>query len=217
LPDKLENTTIALAGIVQAVSLVRELAQTGKADEAAFQSSIASIFNTDPVSVIDVYGSLSNVRLGLEKLINALGNEPSKERSLMRYVVSLIHLQKKIKNAPQIRNTLKQRLFQTKKQVEYFHLTHPTVIANLADIYLNTISTFKFRIMIWGSPRIMNTSEVMEKIRALLLAGIRSTVLWRQTGGSRLQLLFSRAKIKSKATELLSQIRQNEINEKERL
>lgn len=217
MSDKLENTTIALAGMVQAVSLVRELAQTGKTDESAFQASIASIFNTDPVSVIDVFGSLANIRLGLEKLISALSNEPSKDRSLMRYVVSLIHLQKKIKNAPQIRNNLKQRIYQTKKQVDYFHLTHSTVIANLADIYLNTISTFKFRIMIWGSPRIMNTSEVMEKIRALLLAGIRSTVLWRQTGGSRLQLLFSRAKIKSKATELLSQIRQNEINEKERL
>lgn len=217
MPDKLENTTIALAGMIQAVSLVKELAQTGKADEEAFHASIASIFKTDPVSVIDVYGSLSNVRLGLEKLITTLDNEPNKERSLMRYIVSLIHLQKKIKNAPQIRNNLTQRILQTKKQVDYFHNTHPTVISNLADIYLNTISTFKFRIMIWGSPRLMNTSEVMEKIRALLLAGIRSTVLWRQTGGSRLQLLFSRAKIKSMAQQLLSQIRQNEISEKERL
>jgi high frequency lysogenization protein len=36
-----------------------------------------------------------------------------------------------------------------------------------------------------------------------LLAGIRSAVLWRQLGGTRLQLLFSRKSIVSDAEELL--------------
>ena len=135
----------------------------------------------------------------------------------MHYVISLIHLQKKILQSSKVLNTLQQRLNQAKKQVEYFSLTHPTVITNLADIYLNTISTFRFRIMIWGNPRILNTPEVMEKIRALLLAGVRSAVLWRQMGGSRLQLLFSRTKIKSMAEKILSQLDQQTINEKEPL
>lgn len=217
MENYLHKTTIALAGMVQAVSLVRDLAQSGKIDENAYQTCISSIFQTEPKNVLDVYGNLANIRIGLEKLVMTFDKKHPKEQSLMRYVISLINLQKKIKRSPQITHNLGQRIQQMKKQVEYFHLTHPTVIANLADVYLNTISSFKFRIMIWGSPRIMNTAEVMEKIRALLLAGIRSTVLWRQMGGSRLQLLFSGAKIKKTATELLSQIRQHEINEKERL
>jgi high frequency lysogenization protein len=36
-----------------------------------------------------------------------------------------------------------------------------------------------------------------------LLAGIRSAVLWRQLGGTRFQLLFSRKRIVSDAEELL--------------
>lgn len=199
------NSTIALAGIIQAVSLVRDLAQTGKADEASFQSSIHSIFETDPKDINSVYNGLHGIRCGLENLIQIFSDNPKQSRPLMRYAMSLIHLQKKITRTNQVLNTLKQRIQQTKKQVEYFSLTHPVVIANLADIYLNTISTFRFRIMIWGNSRVLNTPEVMEKIRALLLAGIRSAVLWRQMGGSRLQLLFSRAKIRATAETILQQ------------
>lgn len=217
MKNDLYNTTIALAGIAQAVSLVRELAQTGKTDEAAFESSIYSIFQTDPKNVISVYGNLSGVKLGVEKLIYTFSHDPGQSRSLMRYIMSLIHLQKKISRSSALQQKLRQRLHQTKKQVEYFNLTHPTVISNLADIYLSTISNFRFRVMIWGNARILNTAEVMEKIRALLLAGIRSAVLWRQTGGSRLQLFFSRAKIKSMLEQILADIKAYERQEKERL
>ena len=42
-----------------------------------------------------------------------------------------------------------------------------------------------------------------ERIRALLLAGIRSATLWRQLGGNRWQLFFSRRKILKDAYALL--------------
>ena len=38
----------------------------------------------------------------------------------------------------------------------------------------------------------LNQSYTMNKIRALLLAGIRSAVLWRQLGGHRWQLFLMR-------------------------
>jgi high frequency lysogenization protein len=213
--DKLYNTTIALAGIIQAISLVKELAQTGKADETYFNTSIYSIFQTDPTNVVNVYGKLPHIKRGLEELISIFQGDPKHSRSLMRYLMSLIHLQNKIQRSPQLRDTLTQRISQAKKQVAYFSLTHHNVIVNLADIYISTISKFRFRIMIWGSPRILQTSEVMERIRALLLSGIRSAVLWRQVGGSRLQLLFSRGKIKRMAQKILSEINQLETYEKE--
>jgi high frequency lysogenization protein len=204
LPDKLYHTTIALAGIVQAVSLVKELAQTGKLDEAAYEASIYSLFQTNPEDVLSVYGGIQGVRFGLEKLVDLL--EPTATPIQTRYLLSLIHLQKKIWNNSKMLDTLTQRINQAKKQVSYFSLLHPTVIANLADIYLSTISTLKFRIIIWGSQRMLTVAENMEKIRALLLAGTRSVVLWRQVGGSRFQLIFSRAKIRGMAKKILAEM-----------
>jgi high frequency lysogenization protein len=204
LSDKLYNTTLALAGIVQAAALVKELAQTGKLDETAYKATIYSLFQTQPENILAVYNGLPGIKYGLEQLINIL--EPSKMPAQARYMLSLMRLQKKIWRSAEVTETLTLRLNQTKKQVDYFSLLHPTVIASLADIYLSIISTFKFRIIIWGGKRILSTAENMEKIRAILLGGVRSAVLWRQLGGSRLNLIFSRKKINAMAHKILIEI-----------
>lgn len=208
MQDKFYNITLALAGLIQSVSLVKEIAQTGKANEAAYQACINSIFKTSPNNILDVYEGLPGIKLGLEKLLQIFGPQVKSSKSLMHYVLSILYLQKKISRSAKLQNQLIQRIQQAKKQVDYFHLTHPTVISNLADTYLNTISPFKFRIIIWGTERSLSVMENMDKIRALLLSGIRSAVLWRQMGGSRLQLIFSRGKIKAMAEKILEEIEQ---------
>jgi high frequency lysogenization protein len=213
--SNLNNITIALAGVLQAIALVRELTQTGRANEAAFAASMRSIFALDANDIETVYGDLSGLKLGLEKIVHTFDNTQTIDRLQHRYMLSLMHLQKKLSRSPKILATLTQRLRQTQKQVDYFTLTHPIVIANLADTYQNTISTFKFRIIILGSQRVLQARENMEKVRALLLAGIRAAVLWRQVGGSRLQILFLRAKIKAAAEKILQQIEHNQMVEKD--
>ncbi len=208
MQDKFYKITLALAGLIQSVSLVKEIAQTGKANDAAYQASINSIFQTNPNNILEIYEGLPGIKLGLEKLLQIFGPQVKSSKSLMHYVLSLLYLQKKISRSTKLQNQLIQRIQQAKKQVDYFHLTHPTVISNLADTYLNTISPFKFRIIIWGTERSLSVTENMDKIRALLLSGIRSAVLWRQMGGSRLQLIFSRGKIKAMAEKILEEIEQ---------
>lgn len=202
---ELYKITLALAGIAQAAGLVKDLAQTGKIDNLAYQTSISSIFQTDPPDVLAVYGgNMEGLQFGLETLVTLL--ETKTILTQTRYMLALMRLQKKISGSQKTLHILSQRLEQAKKQVDYFSLFHSTVIANLADIYLSTIGIFKFRIIIWGSQRILTAPENMEKIRALLLAGVRSAVLWRQVGGSRLQLIFSRGKIIKMAKKILANI-----------
>lgn len=200
------HSTIGLAGLTQAVSLIKELAQTGKLDDSAYQASIHSIFQTNPENALAVFGDLHHIRYGLEKLLHVFNEKSDSARTTTHYMLSLMNLQKKISNSPKTLQLLTQRLQQAKKQADYFSITHPSVIANLADIYMNTISTFGFRFLVLGNQRVLGAHENMEKIRALLLAAVRSSVLWRQTGGSRLQLIFSRNKIKLTAENMLATI-----------
>lgn len=51
--------------------------------------------------------------------------------------------------------------------------------------------------------RHLQDSRNADKVRALLLAGIRSAMLWRQLGGRRWQLLFSRRKLLDQLYPLL--------------
>lgn len=204
--SKLDNITMALAGILQAIALIRELTQTGRLNETAYTASIHSIFQINPTHIGTVFDSLNGIKLGLEKIVQTFDLTQPVDQLQHRYLLSLIHLQKKLNRSPKTLKILTEKLHKTQKQVDYFSLTHPTVIANLADIYLNTISKFRFRIVILGNPRMLHAKENMEKVRALLLAGVRAAVLWRQMGGSRLQILFYRAKMKATAEKLLTRI-----------
>ncbi|MFC6673156.1 DUF489 family protein [Marinobacterium aestuariivivens] len=69
--------------------------------------------------------------------------------------------------------------------------THSSIVANIASLYQETISTFSFRINVGGDPRHLQNAENAAKIRALLLAGIRAAMLWRQVGGAAGTCCFS--------------------------
>lgn len=194
--DKYTNITIALCGIFQACSLVKQLAWTGKCDNEAFETSIYSLLQVNPTSVIDVYQNIPKLSLGLTTLIaffnNTLNNKGNKDTEIARYFISLLYLEKKLTKRPDLINIIKTGLSRAQTQSDIFYLTHDNIMANLAGIYIDTLSTFRFRIHISGIQSYLNNSLIANKIRSLLLAGIRSAVLWEQIGGSRLQLFFKK-------------------------
>ncbi|MEW8367847.1 MAG: DUF489 family protein, partial [Candidatus Thiodiazotropha taylori] len=73
-------------------------------------------------------------------------------------------------------------------------------------IYAENISTLKPRIMVSGETIYLQNSDNVNRIRALLLSGIRSAMLWRQTGGRRRQLLFSRSNYIDNCKNLLDKL-----------
>lgn len=80
-----------------------------------------------------------------------------------------------------------------------------TLISAMAGIYVDVISPLGPRIQVTGSPAVLQSTQVQAKVRATLLAGIRAAVLWRQSGGSRLQLMFSRNRLSTQARQILAQ------------
>ncbi|MGD2138700.1 MAG: DUF489 family protein, partial [Gammaproteobacteria bacterium] len=141
--------TIALAGLFQAARLVQQTA-TGKGrNEAATTASLNSIFNTEPESVEAVYVDYSNIATGLAVLTDQLGNR-RRDLDLTRYVLLLLHLERKLSSNPGLLEKIRSGIDAARHQVEFFELRHPTVIASLAEIYRQTISRLKPRIMVNG-------------------------------------------------------------------
>ena len=79
-------------------------------------------------------------------------------------------------------------------------------VAGLADVYARTISKLSPRVMVKGDPQHLSQAEVANAVRALLLAGIRSGVLWHQCGGGRLRLLLGRRGLVRAAHDLLAAV-----------
>ncbi|OED43469.1 lysogenization regulator HflD [Endozoicomonas sp. (ex Bugula neritina AB1)] len=186
----------ALAGLFQAASLVDKLAKTGQLTEEELRPSISSIFVTSPRTVEEVFGSYHDLATG-RKVLSAVLNRDSEiiQSDVIRYALGLIHLEKKLGRDKAMLGSLSQRLERAGDQVEHFSLLHDNVISSLGSIYLDTISTFRTRIQVTGDTRYLQSATNANKIRAILLAGIRSAMLWRQCGGSRWQLFMGRKKL----------------------
>ncbi|WP_372964628.1 high frequency lysogenization protein HflD [Marinobacter sp.] len=201
----LHDQTLALGGLFQAAALVQQVAHKGTCSEESMETCLRSLFATDPASTLDVYGGeISDIREGLEALSTSLAQQSrSQDVEILRYVLNLIQLESKLKNSPDMLDVIGNRIEQARHTASHFGYSHSNLISNLASIYGDTISTFRLRIQVSGNPRVLQQDENASKVRALLLAGIRSAVLWRQCGGRRWQLIFSRKKVINHARELL--------------
>ena len=198
--------TIALAGITQATYLVQKLATTGKADKEALQASLGSLLALEVDNPVDIYGGLSGIKLGLEQLQMQFKTHSIPNPEIARYAASLVFLESNFSENHSMQQTVRNKLKVAQAQSEHFGLMHENVIANLADIYHSTISTMNPRIMVNGDQTFLSTTEIVNKIRALLLSGIRSAMLWKQCGGSRWRFIFFRQKMRTEIDFLLSEL-----------
>jgi high frequency lysogenization protein len=200
------NQTIALAGITQAAALVQQLAVTGKADNIPLETSISSILKIDSASVLDIYGGLDNLKMGLNQLDEQITGYKITDSQQARYCASLVFLENQLAKKPQMLKTIQIGVIKAQVQTEQFGLLHENVFANLADIYQSTLSSLQPRIMVNGNPDYLGRTDIANKIRACLLAGIRSALLWRQCGGTRWKFLFYRKKMQTELQQLLKQV-----------
>nr|MBA3485935.1 DUF489 family protein [Lysobacter sp.] len=66
------------------------------------------------------------------------------------------------------------------------------VLSALGALYAETLSHLRPRVLVQGNPHYLGQATVVAEVRAVLLAAIRSAVLWRQLGGSLWDLLLRR-------------------------
>lgn len=204
----MKEQTLTLAAICQVAYWVQKLSRTGQIDEAELTILLKSIMNTSPSSTLDVYGNdLINLKVGLTTLTQHLGNQSkNKDPELTRYVVSLLALERRLSKHNKKMSALGDRIEQCERQLAHYDINSETLISSIASIYSDIISPLGTPIQVAGEPEILKQPINQHKIRSLLLAGIRSAVLWRQVGGKRRNILFARSKIVECAESLLKQI-----------
>jgi len=203
----IHDQTLALAGVFQAANLVQQIANNGSCNQTSLETCLRSLFATNPANTLDVYGGeLADVREGLVTLSTVMSDQKKQQDiEVLRYVLNLIHLESKLNRHKNMLEVIGSRIEQARHTASHFGYVHSNLISNLASIYTDTISTFSLRIQVSGNPSLLQRDENAAKVRALLLAGIRSAVLWRQSGGRRWQLVLSRRKVIQHARELAEQ------------
>lgn len=206
MEKNLTNQTIALAGLTQAVALVKQIARHGDADQSDMETCVASILKIDADNIMDVYGGgVGGLSKGLRLLDQQLSEPRQVDPEMARYASSLIFLEHSLMHRPEMKDTIgvaiqkAQNIFESSGQ-----LLNESLFEALSYGYQQTISQLKPRVIVSGEQRYLNDRFNADRIRTLLLAGIRSAVLWQQAGGVRWKLLFFRSRVQREARRLLA-------------
>jgi len=198
-----KNLVVALGAAFLSARLVQDIACNGRASEPELELLLNGILNTNPDSVDAVYDDADTLNEGFKILSTQFSKTKVKDPELLRYLISLLALEKKLSKRKDMLEYISKRIDKAKDQADHFGLTHENVVANFADIYTETLSKFKLKVQVMGNPAYLTNKTHQNKVRAVLLAGIRAIVLWRQSGGSRLHLIFNRQKYLDEAEKLL--------------
>ena len=203
----LEQRTLALAGVAQAARIVDLAAKTGSWPEPFVEASIHSLFRFEPDSVETVFGTPQGIRLGLEQLSACLrlSQDPSAADTL-RYTMALLQLERRFAGSEDLQSVVHSRLRHTAYKAENFSSDIRGLSANISAIYQDTLSTLSYRIKVTGSAQHLNTPQVADLVRTLLMCGVRAAFLWRQIGGNRFRLMWSRGAIRDTAAGLATEL-----------
>ena len=185
------DRVLALAGLAQALAQVRRIADTGQADQAVLATAMDSVFRLDAESPAAVYGGPAALRPGLRLLREYFANE-GQDPLLPRLALAVMQLERRFVRADAVVDQVQTGLRGLSAPVERLGSAHPDVVAGLGSLYADTVSTLRPRVMVQGNPHYLGQAGVVAEIRALLLAALRSAVLWRQTGGSLWDFVFRR-------------------------
>ena len=204
MPNIVKNRTLALAGVFQATELVRQAACHGTWSGYAASSCLDSLFMLEGEMPDAIYGGREKVRLGIETLLAVLQGESRYAESL-RYAIGLMQIERKFRRSKKFQHQLGVGLEKITGMGEELdqHDRENLQAHEISQLYADTISMLSPRIVVNGKPQYLKNERTVDWVRTLLLAGLRSAVLWRQLGGGRFELMFGRKKIVREAQSLL--------------
>lgn len=189
--EPIYDRVVALAGLLQALAQVRRVADTGEADERILATCIESLFRFEAPTTAAVYGGLENVRPGLLLLRDYLGGGLTDE-VVPKLAMSVLQLERRFVRDDAMVQRVRSGLEAQVAPAERLGATHPEVLLALGNLYANTLSHVRPRVLVQGNPHYLGQAAVVAEVRAVLLAAVRSAVLWRQRGGTLWDFAFQR-------------------------
>jgi high frequency lysogenization protein len=155
----LRQQVIAFAGILQAGELVRQIATGGQCSQQSARACIESVFANEPESTEAVFGGLPGVRLGLTMANELAASASNDARQAMGYAGGLMRLSMFLRKDPSRLDDLGRALNLVEAAWrDAGDVLDPSVIAQLADVYRQQISTLPLRIQVHGNPQYLKAA-----------------------------------------------------------
>ncbi|MGG2098966.1 high frequency lysogenization protein HflD [Acinetobacter haemolyticus] len=213
-----QNRALALAAVFQATQLTHMTAMSGQqsigeSGNFYFELLVKASLNIRPTNndakqTLDFFNQLADISLGLKTLEGCI-TQPfntapksripklSNTKLPMSYAMALLQLEKKVYSNPEYVKIIEKSQQKILKQLSFFdnNYLHPSVIASLAQTYVETAGQINPRILVRGNAEAFKDINHTNRIRACLFTGIQLAHLWRQLGGSSWTMVFRKRKL----------------------
>ncbi|MDX8413695.1 MAG: DUF489 family protein, partial [Mariprofundales bacterium] len=164
-----------------------------------------AIFNRGDHALALYDNRSSHLDSGLRLVERLFGGRIDAEaaKPLLTYSANLIGIEKQLRHHPDTLAALASGIDRIQKQVDYFgDPAHENIIASIADLYGDTVSLLKPRVVVRGKSEHLRQSHNTNRVRALLLSGLRGAHCWHHAGGNHLRLLLGRSGLLHGAQQL---------------
>ncbi|KAA8735716.1 DUF489 family protein [Acinetobacter qingfengensis] len=215
-----QHQVLALAAVFQAAQLVHVVATSSSSRigelgnhyrDISIRAALNIRANDNPNLNSQIFfPTLGDIHLGLHTLeqcliapydaspksrIPRLGIKNAKFP--LNYAMGLLNLSAKVYRQAEFCKKINQTQQNIIRQLAFFDYQyhHPSIIAAFAQLYTETASTLKPRIMVKGNPESFKNPHEVDMIRALLFTGLQAAHYWRKLGGNPWKLVFSKTKI----------------------
>ena len=203
--DRIDEQTIALAGLYQACQIVSKIAWNGEYNEQELEPLINCIIKVDSTNTENIYLNVSKLESGLvyfrKQIVGDIFTRSSETR---RYIASLNKLSDTLMSDNSCINKIQLLLKNFSEESKSMTTGQKSI--ELSSIYQQTLSKFEPRIVVNGENKFLTNENHSSRIRTALFAGVRSVILWRQLGGSKLKLLFLKGQFSKQIDKYLDSI-----------
>ncbi len=179
----MSTRVLALAGLVQALAQVRRVADTGQANAAILTTAMDSVFRIDAPTPTAVYGDIEALRPGLTLLRDYFASS-QRDEQLPRLVLAVMQLERRLVRDDAMGARVQAGVRAQAGNAVRLGSSHPDRLSALGTLYAETLSHLRPRVLVQGNPHYLGQATVVAEVRAILLAAVRSAVLWRRCGGS---------------------------------
>ncbi len=199
----ISKLTYALAAAAEALYQITLISHGREADSHTVGGLLKGVLRTESALSTSIY-PMEILRHGLQYFSNEPHLDPAIHREMSYYLASILKLTGMYLEDQAARTSLGNEIQGIKESLSAQTAKTAYVSTRLADWYAREIFTGRnFKVIIYGDEQVLKAPENLSRIRALLLSALRSCVLWRQMGGTQMNMLFGRSKMAVCARRML--------------
>ncbi|NVK30516.1 MAG: DUF489 family protein [Gammaproteobacteria bacterium] len=198
MSNHFDEQLLSLGACALCVEQAHRVANSGVYDTSLADTLLNSVLEQTPSSLSVLYDD--RVEQFGKRLLKNLFMEPDgRTKAIAAPLMQMLQVSKVVAQRSTVNGPLGNAISTLAAELtEVEEFDQPVIYQSYAKIYSDHVSGLKPRVMIQGKQQHLQSEENVQKIRTLLLCGLRAAVVWRQYGGRRWDLFLKRSRIVAK-------------------